>query len=295
MANLCHTKYYDPINPIRKVISSSGGNAGLAVTTVAQQLEGMEVQVVVPETTKQIVIDKLTSLGAQVTIHGENWNAADLLARSMVEESQGMAAYVSPYDDELLWEGHSTVIKEIVEQSSKLDISMKAVVASVGGGGLLCGILDGLQNQNISHDILVVAAETEGASSFDKGWKAGKAVSLSSIDSIATSLGALQVTEEAIQKGKLHIESGGLLQTGVSTDQEAVEACLNFARDHKMLVEPACGAALATIYSERLRNELFENLTDDDDKSGAIMVEVCGGNAVNLELMNLWQSQFLDS
>ena len=35
-----------------KVISSSGGNAGLAVTTVATKIPDMDVSVVVPETTK---------------------------------------------------------------------------------------------------------------------------------------------------------------------------------------------------------------------------------------------------
>lgn len=290
MANLCHTLYYDPNRNIRQLVSSSGGNAGLAVATVARQLEGMKVQVVVPKTTKAIVIEKLKSLGAEVTVHGENWNQADLLAREMVETSEENSAYVSPYDDVLLWDGHSTVVDEIFEQIPE-DQAVSAVIASVGGGGLICGILDGLKKHDKAKNILVIAAETEGASSFDKGWQAGRAVSLESIDSVATSLGALQVTEEAIRKGKEHINTGGKLQTGVCTDEEAIQACVNFAKDHKMLVEPACGAALAAIYSDRLRNTLFGN---DPDDTGVIIVEVCGGNAVNLELMNIWQSQFLE-
>lgn len=289
MANLCHKLYYDSERPIRQLVSSSGGNAGLAVTTVARQLHGMNVHVVVPETTKPLVIEKLKSLGAEVTVHGENWNAADLLAREMVDSNPN-AAYVSPYDDPLLWEGHSTAVGEIFEQLPK-DQSMSAIIASVGGGGLICGVLDGLQKHASGNsNTLVIAAETEGASSFDKGWQAGEAVSLSSIDSVATSLGALQVTNEAIKKGKHLADSGkGELKTSVCTDKEAIEACIRFATDHKMLVEPACGAALAAIYSDRLRNALFSM----DETSGAIVVEVCGGNAVNLDLLKMWQTQFL--
>lgn len=84
-------------NPRMKVISSSGGNAGLAVTTVARNIPEMDVSVVVPETTKPMVIEKLRSLGAEVTVHGANWNSADELARKLVDEAKeegGSAVYV---------------------------------------------------------------------------------------------------------------------------------------------------------------------------------------------------------
>jgi len=85
-----------------KVISSSGGNAGLAVTTVARNIPQMDVSVIVPETTKPIVVEKLRSLRAEVTIHGKNWNAADALARKWVDDAKKSgegAVYVSPYDN----------------------------------------------------------------------------------------------------------------------------------------------------------------------------------------------------
>jgi L-serine/L-threonine ammonia-lyase len=60
----------------KQLISSSGGNAGLAVATVGSQL-GMSVSVIVPETTKALVITKLNSLGAEVEVHGANWNEGE--------------------------------------------------------------------------------------------------------------------------------------------------------------------------------------------------------------------------
>lgn len=271
MAHLCATLEQEGAS---KLISSSGGNAGLAVATVGPEL-GMSVSVIVPETTKPLVIQKLESLGAQVTVHGKNWNEADKLARNLVSADEG-AKYVSPYDNPLLWTGHSTIVDEIVQE---IPIPIGAIVVSVGGGGLLCGILEGCQRQGVSPDI--VAAETEGASSFGQAWQKGEVVTLPGIDSVATSLGATSVTPVALERAKAH---KGSFTSAVSTDIEAVEACLRFSEDHRILVEPACGAALAVVYSERLRQTL-------STANGPIVIEVCGGSGVSLDLLNQWKVQ----
>jgi L-serine/L-threonine ammonia-lyase len=64
MAQLCATYQKEGAT---ELISSSGGNAGLAVATVGSRL-GLGVSVIVPETTKPLVIEKLKSLGAKVTV-----------------------------------------------------------------------------------------------------------------------------------------------------------------------------------------------------------------------------------
>ena len=71
-------------------------------------------------------------------MHGDNWNAADALARQLVAEDSS-AAYIPPYDHPLLWEGHSTLVDELVEEMAERPA---AIVASVGGGGLVCGIYE---------------------------------------------------------------------------------------------------------------------------------------------------------
>lgn len=60
------------------------------------------------------------------------------------------------------------------------------------------------------------------------------------------------------------------------------------ARDHRLLVEPACGAALAVLYSDRLRQEM--DILGGGD--GPIVVEVCGGSGVNLDLLHQWKTDF---
>jgi L-serine/L-threonine ammonia-lyase len=284
MAYLCQTLLESKGRGVNvKLISSSGGNAGLAVTTVASHL-GMEVDVIVPETTKPFVVDKLTSLGAKVTVFGQNWNAADQLARELVEKDAN-AEYVSPYDNALLWTGHSSLMDELVEElPNKLQLG--AIVASVGGGGLLCGILEGIARHSL-HSTRVITSETEGAASFQKAWLQGKPIRLESIDSVATSLGALEVTPVSLERAKALTARGGSLVPQICTDAEAIDACLQFAAHHRMLVEPACGAALAVVYSERLRNSALDGV------EGAVVVEVCGGSGVSIDLMQMWKEEFL--
>lgn len=314
-----------------KLISSSGGNAGLAVATVARNLHDMDAAVVVPRTTKPMVVEKLEKLGADVTVFGKVWNEADQLARRMVEESKEKggrdgssppAVYVSPYDDPLLWTGHSTVVDEIIAQIMDMEetnndsdpAKIGAILASVGGGGLLSGILEGIERNYYGGDearshavrgIKVVACETEGAASFAASWEASsssedetdvKLVRLEGITSVATSLGALEVTSAVIHRSRRHRRRGRESGEGddvlsyVCTDKEAVDACVKFAADHRLLVEPACGAALAPLYSERLRERLLGAMGDE---ATAIVVEVCGGSGVSLELLESWKQEFL--
>ena len=292
MAHLCWDLKQQGCN---KLISSSGGNAGLAVATTGQQL-GMTVQVIVPQTTKPMVVDKLKSLGAQVTVFGENWNAADQLARQKVEEDTA-ASYISPYDNPLLWTGHSTLIDEITEdlkaQQKENFQGIGTLLVSVGGGGLLCGVLEGLERQKVSTDdeatkkTKIIAVETAGTASFSKALAKGELVRLESIDSIATSLGALEVTQATLDRS--HAAQQSTTVSAVCTDAQAVHACVSLAQDHRLLVEPACGAALAVAYSEDLRNEFLKNT----EVEGPIVIEVCGGSGVNLDLLAQWKQEFL--
>ena len=88
--------------PIDKLICSSGGNAGHAVATVGKKL-GVDVDVFVPTTTKEMMINKLRKCDANVIIHGDNWNSADTLAREEMNNliSQGKSVqYIPPFDNQ---------------------------------------------------------------------------------------------------------------------------------------------------------------------------------------------------
>lgn len=286
----------------RRLVSSSGGNAGLSAALCGRIL-GMPVQVIVPSTTKPLMLEKIRAQGAKVEVFGKNWNEADARARWVVEEGgrEGgpeAVAYIPPYDHPLLWEGHSTLVDELVEggREGGMEEAPAAIVASVGGGGLLCGIYEGLSRYEGRagwEDVGVVGVETEGAASFAAGLAAGEVVRLTEIQTVATSLGALEVTPRALEYARSGGRAGGrdggqdkgprLTLSEVVTDAEAVQACRAFLRDHRLLVEPACGAALALGYSPRLRKRLK---AWSEAKGGRpVVIVVCGGSGITPEIL----------
>ncbi|XP_063971079.1 L-serine dehydratase/L-threonine deaminase-like isoform X1 [Lytechinus pictus] len=254
-----------------RIISSSGGNAGYAAAYAARQL-GMPAIVVVPESTPKFMADKIRDLGANVIVHGKVWDYANQHALQLAEEDPS-AVVIHPFDHPDVWEGHETMILEIQNQlhGKKPDV----VVTCVGGGGLLCGVVQGLQRVGWS-DVPVVAMETFGAESFNAAVKAGKLVTLPDITSVAKSLGSLRVTERCLTLNKEHN-----ILSGVVTDQRAIDACLHLLDDHRILVEPACGAAASAVYSDVLGELKAEGKLPK--KLGCVVVVVCGGGAINLQ------------
>ena len=257
----------------RSLICSSGGNAGHAAAAMGRRL-GMAVRVIVPTTTKKIMLDKIRAQGAEVTVHGENWNAADELARECVAADPA-AEYIPPYEHPLLWEGHSSLVDELVGAGEVPG----AIVASVGGGGLLNGLFLGLRRHGCA--TRVVSAETEGANCFAAAAAAGfQPTRLDGITSVATSLGALQCSPTTLELAQAH-------PTDVCTvsDAEAVGACAFLLDEHRVLVEPACGAAVALLRASRYR-ALFE-------RHESVVVVLCGGSGVNAEIMAQWRREGL--
>lgn len=250
----------------RRFVASSGGNAGLAVAYAGRRL-GVPVTVVVPETTTERAKKLLRLEAAEVIVHGTSWQEANAFAQSLIGASD---AFLHPFDDPLLWQGHATLIDEVFCSGLKPD----AVVLSVGGGGLLSGVVEGLHRNGWS-DIPVFAVETTGAASFHAAVRAGHTVELEKITSVATSLGAKRVCEKAFQWSKNHP-----IHSVVVSDRSALSACERFLADHRILVEPACGASLAMAY---------ENASELENCSN-ILIVVCGGATTTIDQVREWES-----
>lgn len=84
-------------------------------------------------------------MGVKVIQEGKDWYEADLKARELMEIGD-TNIYLPPFDDPLVVEGHSSLIPEIREQLVEQgeERKMDAISVSVGGGGLLAGVLYGL-------------------------------------------------------------------------------------------------------------------------------------------------------
>jgi L-serine/L-threonine ammonia-lyase len=250
------------------LVCASGGNAGYAVAYAGRQL-GMAATIVVPQTTSSWMQDILRREGATVAVHGESWDDAHTYATALA--AQENAAYIHPFDDPRIWAGHASIIHEI----AAANIKPGAVVVSVGGGGLLCGLLEGLHQVGWK-EVPVVAIETEGAASFAASVRAGHLITLDRITSIATTLGARTVAPAALAWTQRH-----KIIPWVVTDRAAVEACQRFADEQRVLVEPACGAALAAVF----------DLAEPLQGLAPIIVIVCGGAGVSLKLLEEWKKK----
>jgi len=237
----------------RRFVSSSGGNAGLAVAHAGSRL-GVPVSVVVPESTPERARQLIRDRGADVVVSGRSWQEAHQHAQTLVDDD---AAYLHPFDDPWSWEGNATLVEEVLASG----IAFGTVVVSVGGGGLLIGVAKGLAKAGRS-DAVIVTAETLGAESFQRSVEAGIPIELDEIRSVATSLGARRVAARALEVARERT-----VVPRVVSDRDAVEACLRFADDHRVVVEPACGAALALAYrgDEALRRD------------GDVLLVACGG------------------
>lgn len=251
-----------------RFVSSSGGNAGIAAAYAGRQLN-IPVTVVVPETTTARAKALIEQEGAEVIVHGASWMEANALAQSLLDDS---SAFIHPFDNAEMWAGHGSLIDEAVVA----DIGFDSVIVAVGGGGLLSGVIAGLQRNGLGQ-LPVLAVETHGADSLAQSVAAGKRIELPAITSIATSLGAKAVCENAFAVTQQHP-----VRCATVTDAQALAACEQFLHDHRVLVEPACGAALATLYSgdAALLSEFQRPL-----------VVVCGGATATLEQIQAWRKQ----
>lgn len=254
---------------VKGFVCSSGGNAGMAVAYASNQLQ-IQATIIIPVSTPEIMIKKIKAENVDVIVKGENWDEADAIARAMSEELK--LAYIPPFNNPVIWQGYHSLVQELQEEDVKPD----AIILSVGGGGLYTGIIEGLHAIGW-HDIAIITAETEGAASLATAMHEKKRVKLDKIETIAGTLGAKQICEKAFEWTKKYPTF-----PEVVTDKEAVNACLKFSDDHRLLVEPACGASLAVLYEKRSIIQKFNN----------IVLIVCGGSGVSLNLLEKWKEQF---
>lgn len=250
----------------RRFVSSSGGNAGIAVAYAGRCL-GLAVTVVVPETTTERAKQLIRQEQADVIVHGKAWHEANALALSLLGDDD---AYIHPFDDPLLWQGHATMIDEVAASNFSPD----AVVVAVGGGGLLSGVCEGLA-RNGWDQVPVFAVETQGAASLAAAMAQKQWIALDSVNTVATSLAAKQVCQRAFAWSQERP-----VYSHVVSDQAALDACERFLSDQRILVEPACGAALALAYAPSDALKRYEK----------VLVIVCGGVTATIDQIRQWRA-----
>ncbi|XP_051941799.1 serine dehydratase-like [Hippocampus zosterae] len=258
-------------------VCSSGGNAGMAAAYVTRKM-GVPATIIIPSSTPHSVVQRLKDQGAHVKIVGKVWDDANAEALRLVE-TEGLS-YVSPFDHHLIWKGHSSLIAEAAASLGP-NVKPGAVLISVGGGGLLCGVVQGLKDVGWV-DVPIVAMETVGADCLNASVKTGSIVTLDEITSEAKCLGAKTVCTKAFEYSQSNEIT---IISEVVTDKQALHALETFLDEERVLVEMACGATLAAVYSgvvHRLQADgRLPALLDP------LLVIVCGGSNIDMEQLSI--------
>jgi threonine dehydratase len=121
--------------PQRKngVIAASAGNHAQGVSHHATRL-GIPSVIVMPRFTPNVKVDMTRRHGADVVLHGENFDEAKDHAFELAG-ARGLT-FVHPYDDEKVIAGQGTIALEMLEAQPQID----TLCIAVGGGGLISGM-----------------------------------------------------------------------------------------------------------------------------------------------------------
>ncbi|KAL4941705.1 hypothetical protein BDV06DRAFT_193860 [Aspergillus oleicola] len=306
IGNLIRNALQNPANHDKQLhfFSSSGGNAGLAAVIAARDL-GCPCTVVVPHSTKPMMMTKLREAGAtDVVQHGNSWFQADSYLRETYIDNQDEAGsgrkniYVPPFDHPEVWRGAGTMIDEIARQMpprERADAAFPAdvVVCSVGGGGLFNGVVEGIGRhvqsaENGQGKVRVLAVETKGADSLALSLREGSLRSLPAITSLATSLGAVQVAPQTLKNAQSP-PSGVEVINAVGSDADAAKGSIRLADEMRLQVELACGISVEIGCSAKLK-ECVPNLTPES----RVVIIVCGGSNVTAEMIADYRKKLQD-
>lgn len=233
---------------------------------------------------KPTMVNSLWAMGATSVIRqGVSIAEAQEYIQNVLLPNDPDGIFVPPFDHPDIWDGNSSIMKEIAEQlGDKPDV----VVCSVGGGGLLNGIMQTIDEKKWNDDVEVLAMETRGADSLNQSLEAGKLITLPRITSQATSLGVVRVSDKTFEYAQRPNVSSLVL-----SDEEAARGCCLLAEHERMMVELTVGVNVPVCYNGLLQKVLCSRklLT----KSSKVVIIVCGGNDICIDMLSAWRKAMM--
>jgi len=214
------------------VIAASAGNHAQGVALAARKL-GINAVIVMPKTTPEIKIDAVKRLGAEVSLHGNNYDGAKEHAFKLAKEKK--LVFIPPYDHPVVIAGQATVAVEIFEQHAG---TIDAIFIPVGGGGLIAGIAAWLRENH--PDVRIIGVEPVEAPCMYEALRAGKRVKLDRIGIFADGAAVSQAGEEPFRIAKDHVD-----EILLASNDEICAAVKDIFEDTRSIPEPAGALALA--------------------------------------------------
>ncbi|WP_277554714.1 threonine ammonia-lyase [Halobaculum limi] len=236
-----------------RVVAASAGNHAQGVALAATNA-GIPATVVMPTDAPQAKVDATRGYGAEVVLHGQEFQTAVARARELADEDG--TVFVHAYDDRAIVAGQGTLGLELAEQVPDLD----TVIVPIGGGGLIAGISTALAS--VAPSVRVVGVQAEEAATVPESLQKGEPVDREHTRTIADGIatgGVADLTYDLIER---HVD-----EVITVSDDEIAHAILTLLRRAKQLVEGAGAASVAGLLSGRL---------DVNDET--VVPLLCGGN-----------------
>jgi len=223
----------------RGVICASAGNHAQGVALAARR-RSIPAVIVMPRTTPEIKVQAVREFGAEVVLHGDDFDHAYEHALGIMNE-RGLTL-IHPFDDPDVIAGQGTIGMEILRQhSGKLD----AIFVPIGGGGLIAGV--GLAIKAARPDVRVIGVQAEALPAMRRALEARSRVTLPSAPTIADGIAVRQVGELTLALASRCVD-----EVVTVTEEETANAILLLLEIEKTVVEGAGATPLAAILNRRL-------------------------------------------
>ncbi|TPX30468.1 threonine ammonia-lyase [Synchytrium microbalum] len=222
-----------PLEREKGIIAASAGNHAQGVAIAAQKL-GIKATVVMPKFAPDIKVENVRRLGAQVILHGNDFDEAKRECMRLREE-QGLT-FIPPFDDKYVIAGAGTVGVEILRQlkQDRLD----AIFVCCGGGGLLAGIAAFVKR--IRPEVRVIGVNTVDSDSMTQSLIQGHPVELKETGLFADGTSVRLVGQETFRICQEFVDD----MISVNNDEicSAIRDCFE---DTRSILEPAGAQGLA--------------------------------------------------
>lgn len=235
------------------VVAASAGNHAQGLAYAAMKFN-CEATIFMPEATPLTKVSGVKSFGANVILHGENFDEAYAAAMKFKEEKQ--CEFIHPFTDDDVIAGQGTIALELLQKVPDL----KQIVVPIGGGGLIAGIA--IAAKSINPDIKIIGVVASGARGMKESYKSHMPIDSASVRTIADGIAVKNVNPKLLDIIIDYVDH--IVEV---SDTEIANAILFLLEKHKLVVEGAGAAATAAIMHDKIEM--------DDSKVCAI---VSGGN-----------------
>ncbi|MGC9971779.1 MAG: threonine/serine dehydratase [Bryobacteraceae bacterium] len=243
----------------RGVVAYSSGNHAQAVAIAARHV-GARATIVMPADAPRSKVEATRSYGASIVAYDRLRENREAIGARIAQESG--ATLVPPYDHPWTIAGQGTVALELLEQAPELD----ALIAPVGGGGLLSGCA--IAARSINPNIRIFGAEPEDANDTFLSFRAGRRVEIPPPKTLADGLRATcpgEITFPILRE---------LAEDILLVSEEEIRSALKFLLSRmKILVEPSGAVPAAAVLFRKLPPHV-----------GTVGVILSGGN-VDFEVL----------